>query len=167
MSSIEIHPMLVADLNEAYLVGEAAFHEHNRLLYTGPLSTASREKRVASLAVTFDDEPHVSSFKAVDFSSGRIVAMSRWAVHEADQVVERSIAEIVAARLGLDAPEMRKDVAWPLYTMIQEGKRDVLGIGRAEHGEGVTLRKRVELEVLCVHPEYQTGNCATSAAVGD
>lgn len=174
--NIEIQPLLITDLTEVYHLAEAAFHANNRLLYTGKLSPPSIANLVASREKSFA-EKHTTSFKVVDSSAssstsistsngageskveakGKIIGWSRWAVYETDQVVDKSVDEIVGARLGLDIPELRKEVAEPSWTMIQEGKREVLGVSSADrgHGKGVTLRRRVELEGICVHPEYQ------------
>lgn len=175
--NIEIQPVLITDLREVYHLAEVAFHVNNRLLYTGKLSPSSISNLVASREKTFT-EKHITAFKVVDSSApastsdsspsngggeekvedkGRIIGWAQWAVYETDQVVDKSVDEIVGARLGLDIPELRKEIAEPSWRMIQEGKREVLGISPEDrgYGKGVTLRRRVELEGICVHPEYQ------------
>lgn len=175
--NIEIQPLRITDLRDVHLLAEAAFHVNNRLLYTGKLSPSSISNLVASREKSFT-EKHTTAFKVVDSSAfpptsvsstpngageakvedkGRIIGWAQWAVYETDQVVDKSVHEIVGARLDLDIPELRKEVAEPSWRMIQEGKRQILGVSPADrgHGKGVTLRRRVELEGICVHPDYQ------------
>ncbi|KAL4899930.1 hypothetical protein BDW74DRAFT_162710 [Aspergillus multicolor] len=155
-SSIEIQPFLKTDIREAVLLGEVAFAENNRLAYTGPLSAASIDALVAQRSAGADTEPHVTSFKAVDVSTGKMVGLARWAIWETDQVVEKSIEEVVNDRLSAVVSERRDEMARAVWTLVQEGKREILEVGKIEGNEGgIKLRRRIELEALFVHPDYQ------------
>ncbi|KAL4773532.1 acyl-CoA N-acyltransferase [Aspergillus nidulans var. acristatus] len=152
---ITLEPFLITDIREALDVSEVAFAALNRFLYTSALSEKSMDVMVALREGQFK-EPHVKAFKAVHTATGKLVGLTRWAVYAEDQVVEKSVEEVVEARLAADIPERRDDVARAIYTSIELGKREFLGIGTIDNNEkGIILRKRVELEAILVHPEYQ------------
>ncbi|KAL6237493.1 hypothetical protein BDW75DRAFT_78628 [Aspergillus navahoensis] len=154
-SEIQIEPFLITDIREAVHVAEVSFVALNRLLYTSSLSPKSIDTMVAQREASFS-EPYAKAFKAVDPATGKLVGLARWAVFAEDQEVDKSIEEIVEARLGPDIPERRDEVAKEIYTSIQLGKRELLGVGALDSNEkGIKLRKRVELEGICVHPDYQ------------
>ncbi|RDW92729.1 GNAT family N-acetyltransferase [Aspergillus mulundensis] len=155
-TSVEIQPFEKTDIREAVLLGQVAFAETNRLAYTGPLSPSSIDAMVAQREASADTEPHVTTFKAVDVSTGKMVGLARWAIWETDQVVEKSVDEVVRDRLSAPVAERRDEVARAMWTLVQVGKREILGVGKIEGNEkGIKLRKRIELEALCVHPDYQ------------
>lgn len=152
---IIFQPFLITDIREALDVSELAFAALNRFLYTSPLSEKSLDVMAALREGQFK-EPHVKEFKAVHAATGKLVGLTRWAVYAEDQVVEKSVEEVVEARLAADIPERRDDVARAIYTAIELGKREFLGVGTLENNEkGIILRKRVELEAILVHPDYQ------------
>ncbi|KAL5337475.1 acyl-CoA N-acyltransferase [Aspergillus crustosus] len=99
-------------------------------------------------------------FKAVDTESGKIIGAARWIVVVEDEVVRESVGDAVEGSLELAAfPEMDLRVARGFYEMAVRGKRGVLEVGdtrsTATAGGEVILRRRVELETLFVHPEFQ------------
>ncbi|KAL4739960.1 acyl-CoA N-acyltransferase [Aspergillus similis] len=154
-NEITLEPFLITDIREALNVSELAFAALNRFLYTSALSEKSMDIMAALREGQFK-EPHVKSFKAVHSATGKLVGLTRWAVYAEDQPVEKSVEEAVEARLSTDIPERRDDVARAIYTAVELGKREFLGVGTIENNEnGIMLRKRVELEALLVHPDYQ------------
>ncbi|KAL4978841.1 acyl-CoA N-acyltransferase [Aspergillus desertorum] len=153
---ITIEPFLITDIRDAIQVSDLAFAALNRLLYTSNLSQKSIETMAAQRESSFDSEPHVKTFKAVDSATGKLVGLARWAAYAEGQAVEKSIEEIVEARLASDIPERRDEVARDMYTAIQVGKRELLGVGPLDSNEkGIMLQKRVDLDALFVHPDYQ------------
>ncbi|KAL3477637.1 acyl-CoA N-acyltransferase [Aspergillus californicus] len=152
-STLITEPMKATDLEEALIVGEAAFEDLNRLVYTKtPLSDESRQRDILRRTKVFGNNTH--DFKVTDTSTGRIIAVSRWSPYEEEQVLDKTVEEVVAERLSVDIPEMRKDVAARVWTVINEGKRAILGIVD-DDGKVVRMRKRFELDALYVHPDYQ------------
>ncbi|KAL4987972.1 acyl-CoA N-acyltransferase [Aspergillus falconensis] len=155
-SEITIEPCLITDIKDVIHVSELAFVALNRLLYTSKLGQKSIDAMVAQREASFNSEPHAKSFKAVDPATGKLVGFARWAVYTEDQAVDKSVEELVQARLAPDIPERRNEVAKEVYTGIQVGKRELLGVGALDSNEkGIKLRKRVELEAIFVHPDYQ------------
>ncbi|KAL4805128.1 acyl-CoA N-acyltransferase [Aspergillus unguis] len=159
LANISIHPFEKSDLEPAFRLSEAAFADLNELLYTSPLSKTSIEAFLAPRYASFGTEPNSHSFKAVDSETGALAGISRWTIYEEDQEVDKSVSEIVEERLSVRIPERRDDELRKMYTIIQEGKRDLLSVSSAEYtagkGDGVKYKKRVELENLAVHPDYQ------------
>ncbi|KAL4866235.1 hypothetical protein BDV12DRAFT_138390 [Aspergillus spectabilis] len=159
--SYTIHPLTLPDLHETTSISELAFTEHNTLLYASPLSPESLSKLVSGRASRFSSEKDVFSFKVVDNGSGKIIGSSRWSIHLSDEADEKSVEEVVEGRMSANLPEMKRDVARVVYTAVTVGRRDVLSVPDAAagnnegEGKGCVLRKRVELEGLFVHPEYQ------------
>ncbi|KAL3459534.1 acyl-CoA N-acyltransferase [Aspergillus heterothallicus] len=149
-----IHPVTLDDTEPNFIVAEKAFHAHNRLLYTGLLSPASRTIIINDRKSSWPPPANVKDFKVVN-DAGELIASSRWEIHETDEDLTQSIADTVAARLKHDIPEMRKDLARELYTIFAEARREVLGIRDPESGEVTRLQRRVELVGLFVHPQYQ------------
>ncbi|KAL4999480.1 acyl-CoA N-acyltransferase [Aspergillus recurvatus] len=153
---IAIEPFLITDVREAVHVSVIAFAALNRFLYTSSPGQKFIDAMVAQREASFNSNPHAKSFKAVDSATGKLVGLTRWAVYAEDQAVDKSIEEVVEARLGSDIPGRRDEVAKEIYTEIEVGKRELLGVGPLVSNEkGIMLRKRVELEGIFVHPDYQ------------
>jgi GNAT superfamily N-acetyltransferase len=169
MSSYQILPLQLSDTLDNLLVSERAFHAHNNLLYKAPLSPSSREAIVKSRDEGWPGPGNVSSFKAVN-EAGELVASSRWQIFEDDEDVTLSVEEAVNQRMKMDIPEMRKGLARDLYTVIIEGKREVLRVrsetDNANDDGGMEackkLQKRIELVGLHVDPAYQRRGIASA-----
>ncbi|KAL2866132.1 GNAT family N-acetyltransferase [Aspergillus lucknowensis] len=159
MASFEIHPTTVEDLYETQVVSEAAFGAHLLLIFSGPLSEESRTAITQTRASVFNVDPHARRFKAVDPATGKIIGVCYWTVHAEEEELTKSIEDVVAARMKPDIPERRKEASRAYYTMLTEGKREVLGlpdsVSPSGNGNLGKLKKRIDLDVMLVHPEYQ------------
>jgi GNAT superfamily N-acetyltransferase len=167
----ETHPLKLEDLNESFLVGEKAFHAHNRLVYTGILSDASRAVLVKSREPDFPEPENVKNFKVLN-EKGEIVAGSRWSIQKQDEEVTISVEDAVNKRIKSEITEMRHELARSLYTIFAQGKRDILGVyadseAPSTSDSAVGNKKilkfppRIELDVLYVHPDYQRKGIAS------
>jgi GNAT superfamily N-acetyltransferase len=168
----ETHPLQLEDLNESFLIGEKAFHAHNRLVYTGILSDASRAVLVKSREGDFPEPENARNFKVLN-EKGEIIAGSRWSIQKEDEEVTISVEDAVNKRIKSEITEMRHELARSLYTIFAQGKRDVLGFysdsetsssTSGANGEKKKLLKfppRIELDVLYVHPNYQRRGIAS------
>ncbi|KAJ0418757.1 hypothetical protein BJY00DRAFT_175716 [Aspergillus carlsbadensis] len=171
------HPLTIADLHESLTVAERAFHAHNRLIYTGPLSETSRGILVKSREPDFPEPENVKNFKVVN-EKGKIVAGSRWSIHEKEEEVTVSVEEAVDKRVKYEIAEMRHALARRLYTVFAQGKRDVLGFyadppspspspsasaSKSDDEDKKILKfpPRIELDVLYVDPVYQRQGIAS------
>ncbi|KAL5338211.1 acyl-CoA N-acyltransferase [Aspergillus crustosus] len=167
-SSYTIHPLTLPDIPEATQTSQLAFASHNTLIYTSPLSPTSLENLISTRMASFPTETDVYSFKAVDTVSNKIIGSSRWSLHLEDEVDERSVEEVVEARMRNNFPEMRRDVTRNMYAAITRGSRAVLSVPASDassssasgydvdgEGKGCVLSRRLELEGLFVHPDYQ------------
>ncbi|KAL2783854.1 hypothetical protein BJX66DRAFT_110874 [Aspergillus keveii] len=167
----EIHPLQLEDLNESFLVGEKAFHAHNRLVYTGILSDASRAVLVKSREGDFPEPENTKNFKVLN-EKGEIIAGSRWSIQKEEEEVTISVEEAVNKRIKSEITEMRHELARNLYTIFAQGKRDVLGFyvdsdtpttsePNSEKKKVLKFPPRIELDVLYVHPNYQRRGIAS------
>jgi GNAT superfamily N-acetyltransferase len=159
--TFEILPLGPADIPESFAVAQRAFIEFNRLLFKpNPISTESAELIVKGRIQGFNRNPKTRNFKAVDCETGSIIAAARWTVYPEDQPLNKSVEEIVEAKLQPRVPELRENVARAFYTMLNQGKREVAGIEKDKDGRAVKLMRRVELESLFTHPSYQRKGAA-------
>ncbi|KAL3485324.1 hypothetical protein BJX62DRAFT_39314 [Aspergillus germanicus] len=167
----ETHPLQAEDLNQSFLVGEKAFHAHNRLIYTGILSDASRAVLVKSREGDFPEPENTRNFKVVN-EKGEIVAGSRWSIQKEEEEVTISVDDAVNKRIKSEITEMRHELARSLYTIFAQGKRDVLGFyansetpstseSNGEKKKVLKFPPRIELDVLYVHPDYQRRGIAS------
>jgi GNAT superfamily N-acetyltransferase len=169
----ETHALQLEDLNESFLVGEKAFHAHNRLVYTGILSDASRAVLVKSREGDFPEPENTKNFKVLN-EKGKIIAGSRWSIQKEEKEVTISVEEAVNKRIKSEITEMRHELARSLYTIFAQGKRDVLGFYADAESETPTTSEsnierkkvlkfppRIELDVLYVHPDYQRRGIAS------
>ncbi|KAL3443400.1 hypothetical protein BJX65DRAFT_199540 [Aspergillus insuetus] len=167
----ETQPLQLEDLNESFLVGEKAFHAHNRLVYTGILSDASRAVLVKSREGDFPEPENARNFKVVN-EKGEIIAGSRWSIQKEDEEVTISVEDAVNKRIKSEITEMRHELARSLYTIFAQGKRDVLGLyaetetsstsePNGEKKKVLRFPPRIELDVLYVHPDYQRRGIAS------
>ncbi|KAF3388566.1 hypothetical protein F1880_003321 [Penicillium rolfsii] len=160
--SFDILPLESADIAECFAVAQRAYIEFNRLIFkSDTLSTETAERLVKIRIQGFANQnPQSRNFKAVDRETGAIIAAARWRVYPEDEILNKSVKEIVEAKLEPRVPELREDVARAFYTMLNEGKRDIVEIEKDEHGRATKLMRRVELESLFTHPSYQRRGAA-------
>ncbi|OKO91883.1 hypothetical protein PENSUB_12956 [Penicillium subrubescens] len=160
--TFEILPLEPADIPECFAAAQKAFVEFSRLIFKPDhLSTESAELLIKSRIQGFNNRNLQSrNFKAVDCETGTIIAAARWRVYPEDELLIKSVDEIVEAKLQPRVPELREDVARAFYTMLNQGKREIAGIEKDKDGRTVKLMRRVELESLFTHPSYQRRGAA-------
>lgn len=160
--TFDISPLEPADIPECFAAAQKAFAEFNRLIFKpDTLSTESAQLLIKSRIQGFSNRnPKSRNFKAVDRQTGTIIAAARWRVYPEDELLDKSVEEIVEAKLEPRVPELREDVARAFYTMLNEGKREIAGVEKDKDGRAVKLMRRVELESLFTHPSYQRRGAA-------
>lgn len=160
--TFEILPLEPADIPECFAVAQKAYTEFKHLIFKPKaLSAESAELLVKSRIQAFNNRnPQSRNFKAVDRETGTIIAAARWRVYPEDEPLNKSVEEIVEAKLQPRVPELREDVARAFYTMLNQGKREIAGIEKDKDGRAVKLMRRVELESLFTHPSYQRKGAA-------
>ncbi|KAL4811992.1 acyl-CoA N-acyltransferase [Aspergillus spinulosporus] len=161
--SFTICSLLPSDYVEAFTVADLAFASLNTLLYnTYPLSPESTERLAAARLRDIETMPKANMFKAVDTETGKIIGVARWVVAKEEEIVDQSIEDTVSNDvMHRTVPETNEASTRGFYTMAARGKWEILGI-KDERGQVVRLKRRVELETLFTHPEYQ-GNGVGSA----
>ncbi|KAL4930439.1 GNAT family N-acetyltransferase [Aspergillus undulatus] len=157
-----IQPLLPPDYVEAFSVADAAFADLNSLLYTKyPPSLKSKANLTKARLKAIKTMREATMFKAVDDYTKRIVGVARWVVATEDEEVEESIDDFVDDIMKRSVPETNKYAMRSFYRMATKGKWDILGL-QDRNGDVVRLRRRVELETLVTHPEYQGKGVASA-----
>ncbi|KAL3477092.1 acyl-CoA N-acyltransferase [Aspergillus californicus] len=186
--SFTILPVKNEDAVEGFAVADMAFANLNSMLYTTwPLSRESAERLMETRLKLLDRMPVATMFKAVDIFTGRIIGIARWIVEEEDEIVCEDVEDAVEGMMAQAIPETDEVVSRAFYTMALSGKREVLG-GIQERMEAqtaaqqrevllrenmldipvtraktkVVLPRRVELETIFTHPEFQRHGVATA-----
>ncbi|PKX99868.1 acyl-CoA N-acyltransferase [Aspergillus campestris IBT 28561] len=151
-----IHPLTLEDIPETFTMAQQAFSKSNRHFYNPyPYSDESHAQLLERQLDFFKDRPPNQAFKAVDDATGHIVGAAGWGVHVEDEPVTQTLKETVEARMQPRIPELCEDPFRGVYTAMNEGRREVIGVVGGEGGEVVRFKKRVELQFLHTHPEYQ------------
>ena len=149
----------VDDITSYYEVQNAAF-DHARRIFKDPypLSEGSKAIDFERFIRTFrkrDALNSVSVFKAVDQASGKMIAASEWSVYEEDQLVENTLEEEVVKALQNILPETRVDVFRGFVEMKAKARREILAMGGADALGPIKLRRRIDLDTIFTHPDYQ------------
>lgn len=156
-----IHPLTIEDIPETFTMAQEAFSKTNRHLYSPyPCSAESNAQFLQRQLELFKDRPPNQAFKAVDDATGHIVAAAGWGVHTDDEPVTQTLEEAVEARMRPRVPELCEDTFRGVYTAMNEGRREVIGV--VDGGEVVAFKKRVELQFLYTHPGYQRRGIASA-----
>ncbi|KAL4936955.1 hypothetical protein BDV06DRAFT_216253 [Aspergillus oleicola] len=157
-----IQPLLPPDYVEAFAVADAAFADLNSLLYTKyPPSLKSKANLTKARLKAIKSMHKATMFKAVDNYTKKIVGVARWVVATEDEDVEESVEDCVDDIMKRSVSETNHYAMRSFYRMALRGKWDILGI-QDYSGDIVKLRRRVELETLVTHPDYQGYGVATS-----
>ncbi|KAL4994518.1 acyl-CoA N-acyltransferase [Aspergillus recurvatus] len=161
--SFSIRPLLPPDYIEAFAVADLAFASFNTLLYsTYPPSPESIAKLTAGRLRDIATMPQANMFKAVNKETGRIIGVARWVVAKEEEIVDGSIEDVVNGDvMHRTVPETNEASTRAFYTMATRVKWDILGV-EDERGQVVKLKRRVELETLFTHPEYQGNGVGTA-----
>ena len=156
-----IHPLTIEDIPETFTMAQKAFSKTNRHLYSPyPCSAESNAQFLQRQLELFEDRPPNQAFKAIDDATGHIVAAAGWGVHADDEPVTQTLEETVEARMRPRVPELCEDTFRGVYTAMNEGRREVIGV--VDEGEVVAFKKRVELQFLYTHPGYQRRGIASA-----
>lgn len=149
-----IHPLTLEDIPEIFAMAQKSFFKANRHLYNPyPCPPSSYAQLLQGQLDLFSARHPNTALKAVDDATGHIVGAAGWGVHAEDEPVTQTLEETVEARMQPRVPELCEDVFRGVYTAMNEGRREVIGI--EEEGKVVRFKKRVELQFLYTHPEYQ------------
>ncbi|KAL1978121.1 hypothetical protein VTN31DRAFT_980 [Thermomyces dupontii] len=163
-------PLKVEDCTLLVDLAKDAFESTNQMFYTLPISESSRrhlgEYRRKRLFADLEGQKEEGkksgqkfNFKAIDSETAEVAGCACWSIYEDDQELTQPIDEQVKGRIPSGVPEVRVDAMAAFWTLLLRKKREVLGLPRPEPGQGVDgvtkLRKRVELDLLIVHPKYQ------------
>ncbi|PLN84930.1 acyl-CoA N-acyltransferase [Aspergillus taichungensis] len=150
-----IQPLTIEDIPETFAMAQKAFAKSQPHYYNPyPYSAESSAQLLQGQLGLFKDRPPNQALKAVDDATGHIVAVAGWGVHTEDEPVTQTVEEAVEARMQPRVPELCEDGFRAAYTAMHEGRREVIGIVDGE-GKVVKFKKRVELQFLYTHPEYQ------------
>lgn len=176
--AITIVPAAAPDIKTLVHLNTAAFPSTYGILFGDPIKPetidALTEQRVQTLLK--EDESLKSQaggpltkrfflFKAVDDETGQIVGESRWMFYYEDEKLTKTIEEEAAEMASLPAPQMNAEATRAWQRGISTMKRSVLAVPQVPQEEGgvkeddldkvTTLRKRIYLHVLAVHPDHQ------------
>jgi ribosomal protein S18 acetylase RimI-like enzyme len=173
--AVTISPAEPADTRTLIQVNEQAFQWTYDLLFETPLSpetldsiTESRNKLHAKLAEESKNQTgplpkQFFAFKAVDDETGEIVGEARWMIYYEDETLTKTIEEEQTERVTPPTPQMKVEANRAFQRLLSTVKREVLEVPGTRQTDAkesdlnavTTLRKRVYLHVLMVHPNHQ------------
>jgi GNAT superfamily N-acetyltransferase len=169
-----ITPLEPTEYTIAFTLADTCFAPLDTLLFKKnsypPSATSSAQRTKSRIARLHNISPQPTLFKATDAATGEIIGVAHWTIHTDDEEVTQSVADAVADIVAASIPEMNRDAVRGFYTMVTEGKRDVLRVDvpvRGVYGRVgktfpvVKLSRRVELETVFVHPDFRRRGVAT------
>ncbi|KAJ0420358.1 acyl-CoA N-acyltransferase [Aspergillus carlsbadensis] len=172
--SYTITPLKPTEYTAAFTLADTCFASLDTLLFKEtaypPSPTSSAQRTTSRIARLANSTPRPTLFKVTDTATGEIIGVAHWTIHTDDEEVTQSVADAVADIVDASIPEMNRDAVRGFYTMVTEGKRDVLRVdvpvcgvyGRRGPGYPVVkMTRRVELDTVFVHPDYRRRGVAT------
>jgi GNAT superfamily N-acetyltransferase len=173
--SYTITPLEPTEYSTAFTLADTCFAPLDNLIFKKdnyPPSTSSSAQRTKSrIARLANSTPQPTLFKATNNLTGNIIGIAHWTIHTTDEEITQSVTDIVTDIVAASIPEMNRDAVRGFYTMVTEGKRDVLRVDvpvRGVYGRTgksfpvVKLCRRVELETVFVHPAYRRRGVASA-----
>ncbi|KAL3494373.1 acyl-CoA N-acyltransferase [Aspergillus germanicus] len=173
--SYTITPLESTEYTAAFTLADICFAPLDTLIFkknSYPPSTSSSAQRTKSrIARLANSTPQPTLFKATDNTTGQIIGIAHWTIHADDEEVTQSVTDAVTDIVNPSIPEMNRDLVRGFYTMVTEGKRDVLRVDvpvrevygrRGKDFRVVKLTRRVELETVFVHPAYRRRGVASA-----
>ncbi|PLB48681.1 acyl-CoA N-acyltransferase [Aspergillus steynii IBT 23096] len=161
--SYTIQPSPSSDVRECLAVSEKSYAGfHSALYHTLPLSPESIDIMVRVREEAMDKDPQCRAYKAVDSETGAIIGVAKWSVYPEGVVIDKTVEEVVEARLTPRIPEMREDVARGLHSLMNREMRQIMAernegeVGN-ENGDGEVrkLTPHVHVDALFTHPDHQ------------